>query len=175
MAEPRLIVLIGQRASGKTTVGRLLAREIGWDFADLDELVEKRLGMSCREIFEQRGEALFRKAEEEIFRSLLVKSRQVIAVGAGFLTHAPSAGMLRQDVLAVFLSVSKEELLRRRTSADDSMRPLLAGADTIQDEIARTFDERDVLYRRYARYVLDCAGRTPSQIVLNIKELMNGL
>jgi len=123
---PRNILLVGFMGSGKTSVGRLLARRLGWRFLDLDSVVERAMGQRVGEIFRKRGECGFRSAEHRAVRSLARLSRRVVATGGGVPVFRRNRPWLRRAGLTVYIRVSPRELARRLRRATD--RPLLARA-----------------------------------------------
>src|SRR5262245_57732530 len=103
MPLPRNIILTGFMGSGKSTVGRRLAARLGWRFADLDRLVERRAGLPVAEIFRRRGERAFRRLEHRVIRSLRRKRGWVVAAGGGAPVYRPSRAALRAAGLRVWM------------------------------------------------------------------------
>lgn len=133
------IVLIGMPSSGKSTVGRALAKRLGKRFADSDALVTERIGMPIADYFAQRGEAAFREREQEAVADLAATGGQVIATGGGAILRPENVTALRRSGRLVFLDRSPEKLI---ATAD---RPLAS--------------DREALRRRYEeRYDLYCAA-----------------
>ena len=148
------IFLIGFMGSGKTTVGRLLAQLLGWDFVDLDENIERRESMSIERIFEVQGEAYFRDLELRVLKDIAGKSRAVVALGGGTPTHDATWPLLRRHGIVVYLSCRAEELYRRLQH--DENRPLLRRVPPEQRRlhIQQLLLQREPYYRR-AGLVLD--------------------
>lgn len=123
-----MLCLTGFMGSGKTTVGRLLAQQVSWHFADLDSDIEAAAGLSIPRIFEERGEAGFRQAEFEVLSRLVEKSCSlerptVLALGGGTFDQAPNRELLRAArATVIWLDCSVEELLARLAGVKD--RPL---------------------------------------------------
>ena len=113
----RAVCLVGFMGAGKSSVGRALARQLGWPFVDLDERIQAREGRSIEEIFRQSGEAEFRRAEHGALRELLLNvgsSPTVIALGGGAFVQAENAALLGEaGIPSVFLDAPVEELFRR--------------------------------------------------------------
>jgi shikimate kinase len=121
----RTIFLVGFMGAGKTSVGLALSRKLGWPFEDLDERIEAREGRSIDQIFEQSGEAEFRKMEHSALRSLIQEldaSPKVLAVGGGAFAQASNAALLA-GFPVVFLDAPVEELFRR-CQEQELKRPL---------------------------------------------------
>lgn len=141
-APPARIVLVGFMGAGKSTVGPLLARELGWDFVDLDHQVERRLGMTVAEIFARHGEGRFREAEEEEARAAAGRRGLVVAAGGGAFAQPRTREVLQEGALTVWLRCGLSALLTRIAEGGD--RPLARNRETI----ASLLVEREPSYRR---------------------------
>jgi len=150
MRDRRNIILTGFMGSGKTTVGRLLARRLGWRFTDLDRSIERRAGASVAAVFRDRGEAAFRDLEHRALRDLERTSRRVVAVGGGAPVFPRNRRWLRAAGLVVYLKVSPAELARRLGRARG--RPLLASARGSRSALLALV--RRLLRRRESAYAL---------------------
>jgi shikimate kinase len=138
------IVLVGFMGSGKSTVGRRLARRIGWRFVDVDARIENAAGRTIAEIFAADGEAAFRRLEEETTGELLDEARVVIATGGGWAGREGRLARLPRGTLSVWLRVDAETAVRR-ASRRPGTRPLL----DVPDPLARAralLEERNPLY-----------------------------
>ncbi len=149
------IALIGMPGCGKSTVGRQLAKQLGWRFVDADSEVIREIGMPIREFFDAHGEGRFREIEEQVIATLCAQSRVVIATGGGVVTRPANREQLRQHATVVYLRSTVEELWRRLRH--DTRRPLLQVADPLR-RLRDLFRDRDPLYRDTAHHVID-AGR----------------
>ncbi|HCT45845.1 MAG: shikimate kinase [Phycisphaerae bacterium] len=158
MQQPNLI-LIGLRASGKSTLGRLLAQELGRDFVDLDRVVAEQMDASGPgEIIEREGIDAFRFAETQALRSVLEHSGQIIALGGGTPTAPGAADLLREaDARIIYLRATPETLRERLSESDNTDRPALVGTDAL-DEVQTLFEQRDPLYRQLAQSVVHVDG-----------------
>jgi shikimate kinase len=137
--EVRAVFLVGFMGSGKSSVGRELARQLDWDFVDLDTRIESRERQTVPEIFRERGETGFRLAETDALRDLLTESGQpnrVVALGGGAFVQERNRELLR-PWLSVFLEAAASELWQRSQS-DGIERPLRG--DPSQFE--RLYEER---------------------------------
>ena len=163
------IFLIGFSGSGKSSVGRELAKRLKCRFDDLDILIEKHAGRSIPEIFERSGENAFRKLESEALISLLARNKAgVVALGGGAFESKLIRSWTKAHGLTVFLSCSMRELHRRLRSSTD--RPLLkvtprAGSTVRQTALARI---RTLLSKRLGNYrradlMLSTTNRTVAQ------------
>ncbi len=129
-SDPARILLVGFMGSGKSSVGSVLARQLGWRFADVDAHVERTQGMPVSQVFSRLGEARFRELEHEATQSLLRKHHVVVASGGGWAARAGRLDELPVRTIAVWLVVGVEEAVRR-VGAQPGKRPLLEGADPL--------------------------------------------
>ena len=155
-----LIALTGFMASGKTTVGRLLASSLGCPFLDLDEIIVKKNGRSIPAIFASDGEAGFRKLEKQALEqtvSRYAENTAVLALGGGTVTVPGAIKLLREKTTCIYLQASLESI-QARLSTQPAGRPL---AD---EHLAQRFAEREPLYAEAAHVTVDTDGLTPEQI-----------
>jgi shikimate kinase len=153
MGDPaRHVVLIGLMGVGKSTVGRRLAKELGRPFADVDEQVELRAGVTIPRMFETAGEPAFRRIESEVVADLLARpAALVIAAGGGVVTQpANRAALMASGAFVVWLRASAGFLARR---TDPTHRPLLAG--DAEATLSRLLDERAPRYAEVADVSVD--------------------
>jgi shikimate kinase len=146
------LALVGLPGSGKTTVGRVLARRLGLPFTDSDHEIEQRIGCSIREFFEREGEAPFRDIEEEVIRGLAQRKDCVLATGGGAVLRPANRESLRRAGHVIYLRSTPEELFKRLRH--DANRPLLQVADPL-GRLRSLYEERDPLYRETAHFVIE--------------------
>lgn len=157
------IVFVGMPGCGKSTVGRLLARERQLPFADSDVLIEEAAQMSISEYFHLHGEEKFRELEEETIAHAL-STPGVLSLGGGAVLSARTRALLAtHDV--IYLDVSLEEL-QRRLEKSSHVRPLLAG--DLAGKLASLYHERSPLYREVARYVITSGSQAPALLLPTI-------
>lgn len=149
-----LISLVGMPGSGKSTVGRQIARQLGLRFADSDAVVEQRLGMPIREWFAQHGEDSFRDIEQTVLDELTEEAGLVLATGGGAVLRPSNRNALHSRSHVFYLRTSPEDLYRRLRH--DTQRPLLQVGDPLQ-KLRDLYRERDPLYRRTAHFVIEAA------------------
>jgi shikimate kinase len=148
------ISLVGMPGSGKSTVGRHLAKQLGRRFVDSDVEVERRLGMPIREWFTQHGEESFRDVEQQVIDDLTREVDAVLATGGGAVLRQANRDALHERTHCFYLRSTPEEIFRRLRH--DTQRPLLQVADP-QRKLRDLFRERDPLYRRAAHFVVESA------------------
>ena len=162
MSKPAAILsLVGARGSGKSTVGRLLADQLLWDFADSDTEVERDLGRTIPEIFAGFGERTFRAAEMSAVAYLLQRKQLVVATGGGAVLNERTRSVLRKTGPVAYLTADAATLHARTDG--DANRPALTNLPAAE-ETARVLADRDPLYREVADAVIDTAGRTPAEV-----------
>ena len=159
------VVLTGFMGSGKTTVGRLLARELGWAFVDTDAVIVARHG-PIEQIFAERGEDAFRSIEQQVAAEVARAQQQVIATGGRMLLDPANADALSATGRVFCLAADADELVRRlQADTDGPVRPLLAGQEPAA-AVARLLSERGAGYGRFEQ--VDTAARSPQDIAADI-------
>ena len=147
-----MLVLVGLPGSGKTTVGRQLARRLNRPFIDSDHVLEQRLGCSIREYFEREGEARFRDFESEVLDELSQRPNGVLSTGGGAVLRPINRERLHARGQVFYLRTTPEEVFRRLRH--DQNLPLLQVNDP-QKRLRELFEQRDPLYRETAHYVVE--------------------
>lgn len=155
-AAPAIIFLVGPMGSGKTTVGRRVAHNLGLDFFDCDEEIEKRTGASVNLIFDIEGEAGFRAREAKLLAQLAGQKGALIATGGGSILDPSSRDLMKTCGLVVWLQTSVDQQIRRLEH--DKKRPLLQAPDR-RARLEALAGERDPLYREVADIVFKSANR----------------
>ena len=158
-----MIALIGLPGSGKSTVGRQLARRLRLSFTDSDQVIEQRLGCPIRVYFEREGEACFRDLEEQVIDEL-TQQPGVLSTGGGAVLRAANREHLRGRGKVVYLKSSPDELFRRLRH--DTQRPLLQVSDPLQ-RLRDLYAQRDPLYRETAHFVIE-TGRPSVAMLVNM-------
>jgi shikimate kinase len=158
---PRRIVLTGFMGSGKSTVGPLLAKRLGWRFIDVDDVIVAEAGCSIAEIFSRRGEAAFRDLEHETIARLAANDALVLALGGGAIEREETRKHLLNSpgTLLVHLEVELATTLKR-CSGTEGTRPVLAD----QTNLARRYEKRMPLYRM-AHVSISVDALTPEEVV----------
>lgn len=159
-----LVSLVGLPGSGKTTVGRQLARRLQVPFSDSDHALEVQLACSIREFFEREGEDGFRDMEEQVLDTLTTGTVGVLSTGGGAVLRQINRQHLRDRTRVVYLKSTPEELFKRLRH--DVNRPLLQVADPLA-RMRDLFSQRDPLYRETAHFVLE-TGRPSVATLVNM-------
>jgi len=159
-----MIALVGLPGSGKSTVGRQLARRLQQPFHDCDGVIEQRLGCSIREFFEREGEARFRDAEAQVLSDLLALHGGVLSTGGGAVLRPANRERLREQAHVFYLRSTPEALMRRLRH--DSQRPLLQVADPLA-RLRELHAQRDPLYRETAHVIVE-TGRPSVATLVNL-------
>ncbi|AFL89461.1 shikimate kinase [Terriglobus roseus DSM 18391] len=165
------IVLTGFMGAGKSTVGRLLAAELGWQFADVDAEVEERYGSTIAQMFSALGEAEFRRRESAVIARALGRGNVVIALGGGAPETLTNRLLLEQTTrtAVVFLDAPFEILFDRCVLQEGAaVRPLLMDADAA----AQRFRQRAPIYRRCAKHHVSTADQHPQETVTAVLRLL---
>lgn len=169
------LILIGYRGTGKTTVGRLLAAELGWGFADCDEHVEAAAGTTVLDIFTAEGEAGFRDREAAALRDLCGRTHHVVATGGGAVLRSGNRELLRAAGFVVWLTAGAETVWTRlRTDPTTAARrPNLTAAGGIE-EVRTLIAAREPLYRKTAHFVAAADARSPQEVAAAILTAWRG-
>jgi len=164
------IILTGFMATGKTTVGRTLASQLGYDFVDTDQLIESRIGMTIAEFFQVRGEAAFRKMEADLARELADKSGLVIATGGRFMLDGDNAITLGKSGRVFCLVATPEEILQRAGS-DGHVRPLLQVPNPLE-HIIELLQQRKKGYGQFPQFVT--SDKSPESVADDLAGILAG-
>ncbi|MBB6003220.1 shikimate kinase [Arcicella rosea] len=135
------IFLIGMPSSGKSTLGRHLAKRIDYKFIDMDELIEKQELMSVQEIFKYKGEDYFRQVESKVLKEIPVDQKLVIATGGGVPCFFDNIDYIKANGTSIFLNVQPEDLLKRIQKSDINHRPLI-NRNTSEESLLKNLQER---------------------------------
>lgn len=161
------IFLVGLMGAGKTTVGKLLAKQLGKTFIDADHEIEARTGVRIPVIFEIEGEAGFRKREEAVIAELAARANIVLGTGGGAVLSPHTRELLRTHGTVVYLRGTPEQLFER--TRHDRNRPLLQTADPLA-KLRTLFAERDPLYREVADLVVDTGRQNAASFTRQLKD-----
>lgn len=163
------LVLIGYRATGKSSVARVLAQRLGWQWVDADEEIERRAGKSIARIFAEEGEPAFRELEAQVIAELCARDRIIVAAGGGAPMRAENRQAMKRGGKVVWLQASPQTIFQRMyadpTTAD--RRPNLT-AHGGMEEIVQLLAKREPIYRETADLIVDTEGKTVEMVVAEI-------
>ncbi|MFT5612231.1 MAG: shikimate kinase [Arenicella sp.] len=164
------LILIGPMGSGKTTVGKQLAKRTRMDFVDSDHMIEDRCGVSISTIFDIEGEDGFRKRETKMLQELCERTGIVLATGGGAITSEENRILLRKSGFVIYLKTTIETQLARTQKTQN--RPLLENVD-IADKLSELMEERGTLYEQEADLVVRSGDRVVSKVVEEILQTVD--
>lgn len=167
MSQPN-IILTGFMGTGKTTLGRLLAERISYEFIDTDALIEAQTGQTISELFQTQGEATFRKLESDLVEELAQKKGLVIATGGGLVLNPRNVTALNKTGKIICLTASPEEILARIIKVPN-VRPLLQEKDP-QAKIIELLQQRSTVYQQFPQ--LSTSELPPDRLVDEILNLV---
>jgi shikimate kinase len=174
------VVLIGYRATGKSTVGRILADRLKIAFWDTDAMIEKSMEMPIKEIVALEGWAGFRAREKEIIKSLIEKEDCVIATGGGVVLFRENIELLKQNVdllkqsgVVIWLNAPLHDIIERlkQDAQNGATRPQFTPGNIVQETID-IMRHRLPLYEREADYTVDTLNKIPEQVVEEIQQYL---
>jgi len=164
------IFLVGPMGSGKTTIGKLLASELGYTFIDSDREIEKRAGADISWIFDVEGEEGFRKRESNMIADLALGNRTVIATGGGAVLNENTRKIMKTHGFTVYINAPLKILLER--TSQDKSRPLLQVKDP-EANFKKILEERQSLYQEVANIELSSYELSSKQIVAEVISHLN--
>jgi len=170
MSLPKRVVLVGPMGAGKSTIGRMLAKELGYRFMDSDRIIEERCGANIPWIFDVEGEDGFRQRETAMLSELASDPQTVLATGGGAVIREENHSHLKRDAVVVYLKASLEQQVER--TRKDKNRPLLQN-DNPEAVLRRLFALRDPLYTELADIVMFTDRKSPRLVVRQLFNQMN--
>jgi shikimate kinase len=166
------IFFVGLMGAGKTTIGRLIAKQLGMVFYDSDHEVERKTGVKIPLIFELEGEAGFRKRETSTIEELSQLKNVVMATGGGAVLLPENRAFLKNNGIIIYLRGNVHDLWLR--TRNDKTRPLLQGGN-IKQKLERLYIERDPIYRALADLIVDTGAQSATEITNHIEQLLQKL
>jgi len=161
----RNLILIGPMGSGKTTVGKQLAKRTRMEFVDSDHMIEDRCGVSISTIFDIEGEDGFRKRETKMLQELCQRTDMVLATGGGAIATEENRILLRKSGYVVYLQTSIQTQLSRTKKTRN--RPLLENVDA-EEKLTELMEERGKLYEQEADLIVKSGDRVVAKVVEEI-------
>lgn len=158
--------------AGKTTIGRLLAKQMGKVFYDSDHEIERKTGVKIPLIFELEGEAGFRKREAAVIEELSLLDNIVMATGGGAVLSPENRALLKNNGHVIYLRANVHDLWQR--TRNDKTRPLLQGGD-IKQKLEQLYIERDPIYTELASCIVDTGSQSAGDITNHIEQMLKNL
>ena len=143
------ISLIGFMCSGKSATGRALARQLGWDHYDSDQMIVDQSGMEVAELFDAHGEEAFRELEFKVVEQLPPERDLVLSTGGGLVLNEKSMRILHQQGPIFWLCVDRADVVERARRPWATKRPLLTGGPDLEARIDHLMTEREPYYKRH--------------------------
>ncbi len=169
------IYLIGFRGTGKTSAGKLVAKELGWEFIDADGYLEKKAGKTIRQIFQEGGEGLFRDIEEEVIRELSGMENKVVATGGGVVLREENVRNMKKNGSLTILLEADARIIHDRLQKDPksrTQRPNLTSLDDF-NEIVHLLECRRPYYEKAADHRINTATTSPAEVAKRILSIYN--
>lgn len=170
MEKQKNIVIVGMMGSGKSTIGRLLATQLGRTFVDSDQAIEQKTGVNIATIFEVEGEEGFRQREQLIITELLAQPQLVLATGGGAVIHTNTRNLLKNHALVIYLKADPHELWRRIQHSRH--RPLLHTPNPLET-LQKLLREREYYYEETAHLIIPTKRQSVKKLVQHITERLN--
>ncbi|OYZ40976.1 MAG: shikimate kinase [Methylotenera sp. 24-45-7] len=155
--------------AGKTTIGRLLAKQMGREFYDSDHEIERKTGVKIPLIFELEGESGFRKRETTAIDELSQLDNVIVATGGGAVLLQENRDYLKNTGKVIYLRAKVNDLYQR--TRNDKSRPLLQGANPKQ-KLEQLYVARDPIYSALADYIVDTGAQSANEITSRIEQLL---
>lgn len=166
------IYLIGMMGSGKSTIGKILAKNIYYNFIDVDDFIVKHSEYeSINRIFEEKNEDFFRVLEKDAMKELSKFEKTVIATGGGVILNEENIQIMHSTGLVIYLESSIENLVKRLEDSKD--RPLLKDVD-LKEKLEKLFNKRERFYSQAANLIIDISAKDKDDIVDEIVGILEG-
>ncbi|MBA5874386.1 MAG: AAA family ATPase [Nitrospira sp. CR1.2] len=166
------LVLIGYRGTGKSTVGKILARKLGRTVVSTDAEIVKRANLSVPDIVKQFGWDHFRDLESAVCRDVAAQDQLIIDTGGGAILRPENVEVLQKTGTLIWLTATVETITRR--IGGDTQRPSLTGTKSFTDEIREVLNERTPKYQAAAAHVVSTDGISSAQVADRILQLTSG-
>ena len=163
------IILTGFMGTGKTTVGKLLAAQLGYAFVDTDQVIEAQAGRSIPSIFAELGEAAFRQIERDVASQLAARDGLIISTGGGMMLDPANVAALSHTGRIFCLVATPEEILSRIQTDDQHVRPLLQGPNP-SERITELLSQREQAYGRFQQ--IHTTGKQPNEVAHDLLRLI---
>jgi len=163
----RNIVLIGFMGTGKSTVGKKLAKALSWSFIDIDAYIERKESTTIPDLFREQGEPYFRDIESNAIQQVLSQSKQVVSMGGGAVLRKDNCKTMLDNGLVIALTATPEAIIERVKGNSD--RPLLQG--NLEERVYTMMEQRQGAYA-FAHVTIDTLSHSPEEIAAQIQRLL---
>ena len=160
------LVFLGMMGSGKSSIGLMVSKKLNIDFVDVDQEIEKKIGITISKIFENQGEKYFREIEELITLKLLKKNKTVISLGGGAFLNNKIKKEVLDNHISFWLKWDIKTLVNRIQNSQK--RPIAFKSS--KNELIDLIKKRSIVYSK-AMYKIDCENLTKNEIVRNIRKI----
>ncbi len=166
MKSKESLVFLGMMGSGKSSIGSIISKKLNIDFRDVDEEIEKKLGMKISKIFETEGEKYFREIEETFTINLLKKNKSVISLGGGAFLNNRIKKEILDNHISFWLNWDDQTLFNRIKNS--KKRPIAFASS--KNQLLELIKKRSIVYSK-AMYKIDCENLTKKEIVTKVLEI----
>ncbi len=170
MKNKKSITLIGMPTSGKSTIGKLVADKLGWDFIDLDDLIKEKSGKSYDEILEKDGEKKLLNLENQYTLEINFEGSDIIFSPGGSLIYSAEAmEKVAKETKIIYIELPLKEIEIRL-----GLRPVKGGIVGLKEKgLKKLFEERDVAYRKFADHIIKADNLSEEELVIKVLKLIN--
>ena len=162
------ITLIGMPASGKSTIGKILAKKLGWDFVDLDDLIKEKTGKSYDEILEQDGEQKLLDLEDQLTLDLDLGKGLVFSPGGSIIYSSEAMEKIKNETRVIYIDLSLAEIEKRLKE-----RPIKGGIVGLKEKgLKKLFEERDLAYKKFTDDIIKADNLSEIDLSQKIFELI---
>ncbi|HBC72003.1 MAG TPA: shikimate kinase I [Coxiellaceae bacterium] len=170
MRNPLNIVLVGPMGAGKTSMGKALAKEIGWDFCDSDQIIEERAGVNLLWIYDLEGEVGFRSREQKVIAELTQKRNIVLATGGSTVAIFENRAAITANGLVIYLCTSLDDQLVR--TGYSKKRPLSPELEERRGILKRLHEEYVPIYEELADIIYNTDNKSTRSAIADLVELI---
>jgi len=167
------VILIGYRGTGKSTVGKLVSRILGYPRAETDAMIVEKAGMSIPDIVKKHSWDYFRELECEVIRGIAACDKTVVDCGGGVVLNPSNVALLKSNGMVFLLKADFKDIVSRIASSTE--RPSLTGDKSFTEEVEEVLRERAPVYQNAADYVINTSRETPESAAGKITEMFKEL
>tara|TARA_B100001123_G_scaffold90344_1_gene103858 strand:- start:9106 stop:9630 length:525 start_codon:yes stop_codon:yes gene_type:complete len=166
----KIIFIVGLMGSGKTSVGKILAKKIGRQFFDTDQEIIRNENLNISQIFDKHGENYFRELEYKVLTKLKNNTESIISTGGGIVLKKENIDIMTDNGIIVFLNIDVKTQITRIKNKKN--RPLL-DSNNLKDDLKNMKNGRDKIYESIADYIVDVSETTKYKVIESIQMYLN--